>query len=49
MEGENLAPARRVMLFLDGDTFPNLKRSGPETLRCRRALGGRHAAQLNRP
>jgi hypothetical protein len=28
MEGENLAPARRVMLFLDGDTFPNLNEAG---------------------
>lgn len=28
MEGENLAPARRVMLFLDGGTFPNLNEAG---------------------
>jgi len=28
MEGENLAPARRVMLFLDGATFPNLNANG---------------------
>ncbi len=28
MEGENLAPARRVMLFLDGETFPNLNEAG---------------------
>lgn len=28
MEGENLAPARRVMFFLDGDTFPNLNEAG---------------------
>lgn len=28
MEGENLAPARRVMLFLDGDTFPGLNEAG---------------------
>jgi hypothetical protein len=28
MDGENLAPARRVMLFLDGDTFPNLNEAG---------------------
>ena len=28
MEGENLAPARRVMLFLDGATFPNLNETG---------------------
>ncbi|MBX3749953.1 MAG: hypothetical protein KF897_07690 [Opitutaceae bacterium] len=28
MEGENLAPARRVFLFLDGDAFPNLNEAG---------------------
>lgn len=28
MEGENLAPARRVMFFLDGDTFTNLNEAG---------------------
>lgn len=28
MEGENIAPARRVMLFLDGDAFPNLNEAG---------------------
>lgn len=28
MDGENLAPARRVFLFLDGDMFPNLNDAG---------------------
>jgi hypothetical protein len=28
MDGENLAPARRVMLFLDNDTFPGLNETG---------------------
>lgn len=28
MEGENLAPARRVFLFLDGSMFPNLNDAG---------------------
>ncbi len=28
MAGENLAPARRVMLFLDGETFPGLSEAG---------------------
>jgi hypothetical protein len=28
MDGENLAPARRVFLFLDGDMFPNLNEAG---------------------
>ncbi len=28
MDGENLAPARRVMLFLNNETFPNLNEQG---------------------
>ena len=28
MDGENLAPARRVMLFLDNTTFPGLNEAG---------------------
>ena len=28
MDGENLAPARRVMVFLDNVTFPNLNEAG---------------------
>lgn len=43
MEGENLAPARRVFFFLDGDAFPNLNEAGLKLLDAAVlwAVGGR--------
>ncbi|CAB5695208.1 Uncharacterised protein [Delftia tsuruhatensis] len=30
MDYESLAPAHRVMFFLDNETFPNLSAAGPK-------------------